>query len=65
MEDQEFLDEPLSNDPDATGPDDWHYLDHIYTSNLPETREEVLKPFYNLIKNYSAGDGYDRHYSWL
>ena len=38
---------------------DYGYLDHIYTNNLPQTRE-ILKQFHDLIKSYAAIDGYDR-----
>ena len=38
---------------------DYGYLDHIYTNNLPQTRE-ILKQFQDLIKSYAAIDGYDR-----
>ena len=34
-----------------TDPGDWLYYDHIYTNNLPETRQ-ILKDFYDLVKNY-------------
>ena len=59
IEDEQFRDEPLSGNPDM-GPDDWDYYDHIYTYNLPETRENCLIPMYQLIKDYSLTDGYDR-----
>lgn len=49
-EDEQFLDEPLSGATDD--PDDYAYLDHIYTYNLPETRD-ILKEFYDTIKAYS------------
>ena len=38
---------------------DYGYLNHIYTNNLPQTRE-ILKQFQDLIKSYAAIDGYDR-----
>ena len=56
-EDEEFRDEPLSGNTDD--PEDWGYLDHIYTFNLPQTRDK-LKEFYDLIKSYTAIDGFDR-----
>ena len=48
-EDDQFLDEPLSGYTDD--PNDYGYLDHIYTYNLPETRA-ILKEFYDTIKTY-------------
>ncbi len=64
FEDEELRDEPLSNDPAAVDEYDWKYLDHIYTYDLPETKEIALNEFYQTIKNYaaSASDGQDR--SW-
>ncbi|GAB1859915.1 alpha-glucosidase [Camponotus japonicus] len=51
-EDSRFLDEPLSNAPGV--PDnDYDFLDHIYTKNLPETYE-VLKTWRQLLDDYSA-----------
>ena len=56
-EDQQFPDEPLSGNTDD--PDDWNYLDHIYTYNLPETKM-VLEDMYRTIKDYAANSDYDR-----
>ena len=56
-EDEEFRDEPKSGYTDD--PEDYGYLNHIYTNNLPKTWE-VLKEFYTLIKSYTAIDGFDR-----
>ena len=56
-ENNTFPDEPLSgstNDSNSYG-----YLNHIYTTNLPETRE-VLKQFQDTIKSYTQIDGHDR-----
>jgi alpha-glucosidase len=43
MEDPEFRDEPLSNDPNFT-PDQWGSLTHIHTTDLPE--------LYNIIYTF-------------
>ena len=56
-EDEQLLDEPLSGFTDD--PDDYGYLNHIYTNNLQGTRD-VLKSFYELIKGYAVIDGHDR-----
>lgn len=50
-------DEPTSGNSDD--PNDYGYLNHIYTTNLPATRD-VLGEFYKLIKSYAAIDGHDR-----
>ncbi len=62
FEDEQFRDEPLSNNPDAVDENDWLYLDHIYTYNLPETREIALDEFYKTVKNFAVAspDGEDR-----
>ncbi|KAG5332796.1 MAL2 Maltase, partial [Acromyrmex heyeri] len=52
-EDDQFLDEPLSN-LDVPS-DDYDYLDHIYTKNLPETYD-VLKTWRKLMDDHSTGD---------
>ena len=39
----------------VTDPGDWLYYDHIYTNNLPETRQ-ILKEFYDLVKNYKISE---------
>jgi alpha-glucosidase len=41
MEDQEFPDEPLSNDDEFT-PNQWGYLSHVYTTDLPELYEVIF-----------------------
>ena len=41
------------NDPDITDPGDWLYYDHIYTNDMPETRE-ILHQFYDLVKDYNS-----------
>ena len=56
-EDEQFLDEPISGF--AFDPNDYIYLTHIYTYDLPMTRT-ILKEFYDLIKSYTAIDGFDR-----
>ncbi len=57
MEDEQLRDEPESGLTNDTQSHD--FLDHIYTQNLPETRE-ILGEFYNLVKAYGEIDGYDR-----
>ena len=57
MEDEQLLDEPESGFTDD--PDDYGYLNHIYTYNQPETRD-ILSIFHQTIKDYSAANGYDR-----
>ncbi len=61
-EDEEFRDEPLSNDPEAVDEYDYKYLDHIYTYDLPETKQIALDEFYQTVKDYAAvaADGEDR-----
>ena len=56
-EDEQLRDEPLSGNTDD--PNDYGYLDHIYTMNLPETRE-WLAEFYQVVKSYGEIDGHDR-----
>lgn len=58
-EDVHFYDEPESGNPDVTDPNDYGYYNHIYTANLPETRE-ILGQFHQLIKSYAETDGHDR-----
>ena len=48
-EDESMPDEPLSGNTDD--PNDYGYLNHIYTTNLPGTRD-VLGQFYEIIKSY-------------
>ena len=48
-----FPDEPLSGNTDDAN--DYGYLDHIYTNNLPGTRK-VLGEFYDLIKSYTDSE---------
>lgn len=54
-----MLDEPLNPNPPIDDPDDYGYYDHIYTNNLPETRD-ILAQMYAAIKAYTAIDGFDR-----
>ncbi len=63
FEDEEFRDEPRATDGVTDDPDDYYYLDHIYTYDLPETKEVALNEMYQTIKNYAAdsGDGQDRY----
>ncbi len=48
FEDEQFRDEPLSGE--SNDPDDYEYLDHIYTWDLPETRTIALAEFYETVK---------------
>ena len=48
-EDNRWLNEPLSHL--TTDPEDYDYLDHIYTLNQPETKD-ILHEFYDFIKSY-------------
>ena len=50
-EDDRWLDEPLSAQANFTSPDDYGHYDHIYTANLPETRD-LLKQMYDVVKSY-------------
>ncbi|EGI68925.1 PREDICTED: maltase 2-like [Acromyrmex echinatior] len=52
-EDDRFLDEPLSNL--GVPSNDYDYLNHIYTKNLPETYD-VLKTWRKLMDDHSTGD---------
>jgi alpha-glucosidase len=53
IEDDRWLDEPSANNPDVTDPGDWLYYNHMYTNNMPETRD-ILKEFYDLVKTYEV-----------
>lgn len=50
-EDSRFLDEPLSNKP-GVPKNDYDYLNHIYTKDLPQTYE-VLKTWRKLLDHHS------------
>lgn len=52
-----FPNEPESGNTDD--PNDYGYLNHIYTTNQPGTLD-VLAQFYELIKSYQLIDGNDR-----
>lgn len=58
-EDDRYLDEPESGNPAAIDENDWLYYDHIYTYNLPETRD-VLGKLHQTIKEQAEIDGYPR-----
>jgi len=62
FEDEQFRDEPLSNNPNAVDEFDWLYLDHIYTYDLPETKEVALAEMYATIKKFAddVNDGEGR-----
>ena len=57
FEDKAFLDEPVSNK--TTDPDDYGYLDHIYTWNLPE-HYDMIQQFNDVLSEYELIDGFDR-----
>ncbi|XP_059469958.1 maltase A3-like [Neocloeon triangulifer] len=52
LEDQSFPDEPLSNDPEFTS-DQWGYLSHIYTTDLPELYD-VIYGFRDVVDQKQA-----------
>ncbi|XP_018404444.1 PREDICTED: maltase 1-like [Cyphomyrmex costatus] len=53
-EDDQFRDEPLSNIPGVPS-DDYDFLNHIYTKNLPETYK-VLESWRKLMDDHSPGN---------
>ena len=53
IEDENWPDEPHDENSGIEDSGDWLYYDHIYTNNLPETRE-ILKEFYDLVKSYKS-----------
>ncbi|XP_065314832.1 alpha-glucosidase-like [Gordionus sp. m RMFG-2023] len=57
IEDQRFLDEPLSGDPNAK-PIEHEYLRHIYTEDLPKIFT-TLKEFSEVIKDFETKTGRD------
>jgi len=57
FEDPEFKDEPLSHQSDD--PNDYNYLNHTYTFNLPE-HYDMLKQFNDVISEFELIDGNDR-----
>ena len=57
FEDPEFKDEPLSNQSDD--PNDYNYLNHTYTFNLPE-HYDMLGQFNDVISEFELIDGNDR-----
>jgi alpha-glucosidase len=57
-EDERFLDEPLSNDPNAD-PDQYGYLDHVYTWNRDETYD-VIAEMRTVLQEYEDRDGKHR-----
>ena len=52
VEDESLQDEPPSGDPNAIDENDYFYLNHIYTNNLPETRD-LLRDLWIHIKFYA------------
>lgn len=59
-EDDRYLDEPPSGFPNAINEDDWWYYRHIYTYNLPGTRDNVLSEFHGHITDYEQSSGQDK-----
>lgn len=57
FEDADFRDEPLSGAEGATE-EDFEYLDHIYTRNLPETFD-MVRQFRQLVDDYTQEHGGD------
>lgn len=57
FEDQRFLDEPLSGG--TSNPNDYGYLNHIYTKDLHETYE-MTKEWGNVLAEYSQTHGESR-----
>lgn len=57
VEDDQFRDEALSGNTNDSN--SYHYTQHIYTDNLPETRA-VLTELWNYIREYSSTDGRER-----
>ena len=55
FEDQEFKDEPLSGKTDD--PEDYNYLNHIYTWNFPEVID-VLAEFTESVRENTNGEGF-------
>lgn len=60
-EDEQLRDEPPSGNPNAIDEFDYDSLAHIYSNNLPETRDIVLAGFDRTIKSYTDADGYPRY----
>lgn len=59
VEDENLTDEPRTNDPNAT-PNDWGYLDHIYTKDRPENFE-IIHGWSETLNQYSeSSDGIPR-----
>lgn len=56
-EDEKLLDEPRSYQPDV-GPNDYHYLTHIYTENQPETYALVYE-WRRFVDEYVSKNGGD------
>ena len=57
-EDTEFRDEPLSNQ--SEDPNDYNYLNHTYTFNLPE-HYDMIGQFNDILSEYELIDGHDRY----
>ena len=59
FENPEFLDEPESGKPDIPDEEDYGFLNHIYTFNLPEVYD-MIHQFNDVIKEFEIADGFDR-----
>lgn len=57
FEDPEFRDEPISNKTDDEN--DYGYLDHIYTFNLPQVYD-MIHQFTTVLSAFEIADGVDR-----
>lgn len=57
FEDKDFPDEPPSGTEGATE-NDWEYLEHIYTRNLPETYD-MIRQLRELVDRYTEEKGGD------
>lgn len=55
FEDEKLRDEPLSHNPTATS-DDWNYLNHTYTMDLPETYDMIYQ-WRRHIDDYAKAHG--------
>ncbi|XP_065203800.1 maltase 2-like [Planococcus citri] len=59
LEDNRFLDEPITSDQTINGKPAYKAFDHIYTQCLPETYE-MLRRFREVVDSYKQKDGQTR-----
>lgn len=57
IEDEQFLDEPLSGD-ESAGPTEYNYLTHIYTMDQQGTYD-IIYSFREVVDNYTSANGGD------